>query len=258
MSLQGKIAVVSGASRGLGAGMALDLAQQGASVMLLYTSDSSASKVDALVTKITSLPHSPRAASCKADLSSLSAPDAVLSALDTWLGAEGKIDILINNAGTEINAPLGAITPESFAKVYDVNVRAPLLLTQALLPRLSTAGGAAARIINISSVGGRFGFPGMGLYCSSKAALEGLTRCWARELGGNGTTVNCVAPGPVQSDMLDNIPAELVAMQKAQTPVQNRLGTTEEVARIVTWLAGPEASWVSGQVISASGGWAMY
>ncbi|OHF02878.1 3-oxoacyl-(acyl-carrier-protein) reductase [Colletotrichum orchidophilum] len=223
--------------------------------MLLYTSDTSAQKVDALIAEITSLPQSPSAVGCKADLASETAPSTVLSALDAWLGPESRVDILINNAGTELNAPLGTISPADFAKVYDLNVRAPLLLTQALLPRLAPAG---ARIINVGSVGGRQGFPGLGLYCSSKAALEGLTRVWARELGRNGTTVNCVAPGPVQSDMLDKIPKALVEMQKRQTPVENRTGTVEEVARIVTWLASPESSWVSGQVISASGGWAMY
>lgn len=227
--------------------------------MLLYTSDSSAAKVDALIARIASLPHPPHAASCKADLSSPAAPSAVLSALTTWIGGGGdeppaKVDILVNNAGTEVNAPLVSITTDDFAKVYDLNVRAPMLLTQALLPRLNPN----ARIVNISSVGGRAGFVGLGLYCSSKAALGGLTRCWARELGSDGTTVNCVAPGPVRSDMLDDIPAEIVDMQKSQTPVQKTVGTTEEVARIVGWLASKEASWVSGQVISASRGWAMY
>ncbi|OLN81022.1 L-xylo-3-hexulose reductase 3 [Colletotrichum chlorophyti] len=274
--LTGKTAIVSGASRGLGAAMALELATQGASVtlpppqsrawmgirsltcvrqvMLLYTSPSSTPKVEALLSQIASLPHSPAAKSFKTDLASPDAPSEVLSALDAWLGPSAPVHILVNNAGTELNAPLGGITPSSFARVYDLNVRAPLLLTQAVLPRLAPA----SRIINVGSVGARQGFPGLGLYCSSKAALEGLTRCWARELGGNGTTVNCVAPGPVQSDMLDNVPKELVEMQKRHTPVQHRLGTVEEVARIVAWLAGSESSWVSGQVISASGGWAMY
>ncbi|KAK2775769.1 3-oxoacyl-(acyl-carrier-protein) reductase [Colletotrichum kahawae] len=255
MSLKGKVAIVTGASRGLGAGMALELAQKGASVMLLYTSDSSTPQITALLPQIASPPHSPPATSCQADLPVPSPPSTVLAALSAWPAAEaGKLDILINSAGTELNAPLGSITPSDFASVYDLNVRAPLLLTQALLPHLNPR----ARIINISSVGARAGFAGLGLYCSSKAALEGLTRCWARELGGDGTTVNCVAPGPVKSDMLDNIPREIVEMQMAQTPVEGRVGSVEEVARIVGWLAGEEAAWVSGQVVSASGGWAMY
>ncbi|TDZ37335.1 L-xylo-3-hexulose reductase [Colletotrichum spinosum] len=255
LPLKNKVALITGASRGLGAGMALTLASEGASVMLIYTSASSTPKVESLISEITSLPHTPLATSVRTDLSSPSAPSTILSALKSWLGESFALDILINNAGTELNAPLGTITTDDFAKVYDLNVRAPLLLTQALLPHLATRN---ARIINISSVGGRFGFPGLGLYCSSKAALESLTRCWARELGGNGTTVNCVAPGPVQSDMLDKIPKGIIEMQKRQTPVENRLGEVDEVAAIVAWLAGEKSSWVSGQVISASGGWAMY
>src|SRR5262249_54078560 len=112
-----------------------------------------------------------------------------------------------------------------------------------LLPRF---GEANNRIINIGSVGGRFGFNALSIYCSSKAAIEGFTRCWACELGANGTTVNQVNPGPVQTEMLDNIPKELIAMQKQQTPVENRVGTVEEIARIVAWLASPDSSWISG------------
>lgn len=88
--------------------------------------------------------------------------------------------------------------------------------------------------------------------------MEGLTRCWAAELGKNGTTVNAVNPGPVQSEMLDNIPKDIVDMQKAQTPLQNRVGTVEEVAAVVCWLSGEDSRWVTGQTINASGGWTMY
>ena len=88
--------------------------------------------------------------------------------------------------------------------------------------------------------------------------MEGLTRCWAAELGKNGTTVNAVNPGPVQSEMLDNIPKDIVEMQKAQTPLQNRVGTVEEVAAVVCWLAGDDSRWVTGQTINVSGGWTMY
>jgi 3-oxoacyl-[acyl-carrier protein] reductase len=130
-----------------------------------------------------------------------------------------------------------------------------MLMTQAVLPHLCASGG---RIINISSVGARYGFKNLSAYCSSKAALEGMTRCWAAELGGEGHTVNAVNPGPVQSQLLENIPKEIVEMQKAQTPVQNRIGTVDDVAQVVAWLASEESRWVSGQVISASGGWAMY
>jgi 3-oxoacyl-[acyl-carrier protein] reductase len=175
--------------------------------------------------------------------------------LKSWRGEDKiKVDILVNNAGTELNKKLGNILPGDFEAVYNLNVRGPLLLTQALLPYMPPA----SRIINIGSVGARAGFASLGLYCSSKAALEGLTRCWAAEFGHNGTTVNCVNPGPVQSDMLDNIPKDIVEGQKKGTPVENRLGTKEEVADVVAWLAGPDSRWVTGQSLSVSGGWAMY
>lgn len=159
------------------------------------------------------------------------------------------IDILVNNAGVDIVRPLADITAADIDFVYGVNVRGVVLLTQALLPHFNAGG----RIINIGSVGARAGFKAMSLYCSSKAALEGLTRCWAAELGDDGTTVNCVNPGPVPSAMLDGVPPEIVAMQKASTPVQNRLGTVAEIADVVGALAGRDGAWVSGQVISASG-----
>ncbi|KAM7211158.1 3-ketoacyl-acyl carrier protein reductase [Rhypophila decipiens] len=261
LKLQGKVAIVTGASRGLGAAMALELASHGAAVMLVYTSDSSTELVNKMIDNIYSMDipsdyKEGRARGCKVDLSDINAPETILVELDEWLGPNYHVNILVNNAGVEVVKPLGEISPEDYAKVYDLNVRAPLLLTQALLPRFNPAGNN--RIINIGSVGARKGFPKLGLYCSSKAALEGLTRCWAAELGGNGTTVNQVNPGPVQSEMLENIPKEIVDLQKMQTPLQNRLGTPEEVARVVAWLASDESSWITGQVISASGGLEMY
>lgn len=169
-----------------------------------------------------------------------------------WRGgpATTQVDILVNNAGVERVRALGDITAADFAAVYDVNVRGVLLVTQAVLPHLRAPGG---RVVNIGSVGARAGFRDLSLYCSSKAALEGLTRCWAAELGGRAVTVNCVNPGPVQSEMLANIPPAIVDAQKAATPLENRLGTVQEVADIVAALAGRDGAWITGQVISASG-----
>ncbi|KAK0630215.1 hypothetical protein B0T17DRAFT_489236 [Bombardia bombarda] len=255
MILSGKVAIVTGASRGLGAGMALELASKGASVMLTYTSESSTKRVEDLISQISSLPGAPKARGCKSDLTKINGPKAVIAELDAWLGLGSCVDILVNNAGVELNRSLGEIELDDYNQIFDLNVRAPILLTQALLPRFSKANN---RVINIGSVGGRCGFAQLSLYCSSKAALEGLTRCWAMELGGNGTTVNQVNPGPVQTDMLDNIDKDLLEMQKKQTAVGNRFGTVDEIAKVVSWLASPDSSWISGQVISASGGYAMY
>ena len=131
-----------------------------------------------------------------------------------------------------------------------------MLLLQEVIPHLPPSGGG--RIINIASVGAREGFKGLSLYCSSKSALEGMTRCWAEELGDDGHTVNAVNPGPVQSDMLDNIPEDIKQRQMVVTPMQRRFGTVQEVAGIVAWLASEDSQWVTGQAISASGGYAMY
>ncbi|KAL1874389.1 hypothetical protein VTK73DRAFT_362 [Phialemonium thermophilum] len=255
LSLQGKTAIVTGASRGIGAVIALDLASRGADVCLTYVSDKSGEAVTKLAARIRSLPHRPVAQVCQADLSTLDGPQRVV---DKFLKSDGSkerpLHILVNNAGVERVKSLAECTVEDYDAVYNLNVRGVILMTQAVLPYLQPAG----RIINISSVGARAGFANLSLYCSSKAALEGLTRCWAAELGHNGTTVNAINVGPVQSDMLNNIPKEIVQRQKETTPVENRLGTAEEVARLVAWLAGDESGWISGQAISASGGWAMY
>lgn len=168
--------------------------------------------------------------------------------------AYDRIDILINNAALQITKSLSEISVEEYTRLYDVNVRGVMLLTQAVLPHLRAPG----RIINISSVGARAGFAELSLYTGSKAALEAMTRSWAAELGGDGTTVNAVAPGPVKSEMLEGIPEAIVKAQVEGTPVEKRVGTAEEVSAVVCWLAGEESGWVSGQTLNLSGGWSMY
>ncbi|KAL9105401.1 MAG: hypothetical protein Q9227_009419 [Pyrenula ochraceoflavens] len=251
-TLTNKVAIVTGSSRGLGAAMALNLAQRGAKVVITYTSPSSSSKASDLISQIRSLNNGSAAIAVQADLKLLDSPSKIVKATTDAFGP--KIDILVNNAGVEQANSLKDITPEDYSSVYDLNVRGVIFMTQAVLPHLR----APARIINTSSVGARQGFPHFSLYVSSKAALEGLTRVWADELGGDGTTVNAVAPGPVQSDMLDNLPKELIDIQKKQTAVQRRVGTSEEVASTVGWLAEGTSSWVSGQTINLSGGYSMY
>jgi 3-oxoacyl-[acyl-carrier protein] reductase len=208
--------------------------------------------MEALIEKIDGLGNGSQAIKIKADLRDPSVPQQILE--QTFQAFGTGVDILVNNAGAELVKPLQDITVEDFASVYNLNVRGPLLMTQAVLPYLRRPG----RIINISSVGARYGFKDLSGYCSSKAALEGLTRCWAAELGAAGHTVNAVNPGPVQTQLMENIPKEYIEMQKSQTPVENRIGTVDDIAQIVAWLASEESRWISGQVLSASGGWAMY
>ncbi|KAI8651352.1 hypothetical protein NCS55_01379400 [Fusarium keratoplasticum] len=253
-TLKGKVAIITGGSRGLGAGFAFELARRGAKIVATYTSPNSEKLVEELSAKIASLDPPSQCVGVRADLRE---PDSAKKIIERAISAFGpQIDILVNNAGAELVKHHTDITPADFDYIYRLNVLAPLLLLQATKPYLPSAGGG--RIINISSVGARYGFKGLSLYCSSKAALEGMTRCWAAELGEEGHTVNAVNPGPVQSEMLDNIPQDIVAMQKAQTPAGNRLGSVDDVAQIVAWLASEESRWVTGQCLSASGGWVMY
>ncbi|KAH6715634.1 hypothetical protein BKA61DRAFT_643334 [Leptodontidium sp. MPI-SDFR-AT-0119] len=252
LPLANKVAIVTGSSRGLGAGIASELCRLGAKVVITYTSPSSSKSVDELIQRIQNLNNGGDAIGVRADLREPSASQIIVEATLTNFGP--NIDILVNNAGVELVKPLQDVTIADFSHVYDLNVRAPLLLTQAVLPHLRAPG----RIINLGSVGARAGFKNLSVYCSSKAALEGLTRCWAAELGAHGHTVNCVNPGPVQTQLMENIPKETIEMQKASTPLQNRIGTVDDIAQIVAWLAGDGSRWVTGQVVSASGGWAMY
>ena len=182
----------------------------------------------------------------------MKAPDQIVEATRSAFG--DSIDLLVNNAGYQVSRTVAENTIEDYAATFDLNVRAVFLLGKAVLPHLRSPG----RIINISSVGARAGFPGQSLYTSSKAALEGLTRSFAAELGPAGHTVNCVNPGPVPTDLLTGVPQEIIDSQKSSTPMQNRLGTPDDVAQIVAFLAEEGSRWVSGQCINASGGWTMY
>ena len=208
--------------------------------------------MDELVERIEQLQNGSAATKVKADLREVDAPQKIVQATRSAYG--DHIDILVNNAGCELVKGLGDISADDFSYVYDLNVRAVLLMSKAALPYLRAPG----RIINVSSVGARLGFKDLSLYCSSKAAVEGMTRCFAAELSPQGHTVNAVAPGPVQTDVLDGIPKDIVEMQKKSTPVEYRQGTTDDIAQIVGFLSEENSRWITGQAISASGGFSMY
>ncbi|KAJ5128279.1 Short-chain dehydrogenase/reductase SDR [Penicillium atrosanguineum] len=245
---QSNLAIVTGSSRGIGAGITWELARRGANTTASVLPKSLGLRS---ANSLISRPHGPARPTCQRPR----APRRSFQSSSLTLASDDfQIHILVNNAATEMVSNMQSVTLEDYNKVFNLNVRGLMLMTQAVVPYLAPKG----RIINLSSVGARSGFKDVSIYSASKAAVESFTRTWASELGGDGTTVNAVAPGPVPSDMLDNIPKEIVDMQKTTTPIEQRLGTTEEIASILGWLAGPDASWVSGQVICASGGWSMY
>ncbi|KAF3918196.1 hypothetical protein ABW20_dc0105560 [Dactylellina cionopaga] len=232
--LADKVAIVTGGSRGLGADMAVALAKAGAKVAIIYTSQKSTATANDIVNQINSLDinsnsQSPSALAIQADLCDPSSFPKIISQSITLSPESSTVNIIVNNAAIQIGLPVSEITEKEFTDTYTLNVLAPMLLLKAALPHLAPN----SRIINMSSVGGRSGFGGLSLYCSSKAALEGLTRSWAGELGGNGTTVNAIACGPIQTDMLDSIPEKIKGRQKEDTPVEQRFGRKDEVSDVV-------------------------
>lgn len=253
-SLHGKVAIVTGAARGIGASIAVDLARRGAKVCITYTSKTSEAKTQVLVAQVKQLTNGADMIAVRADAADEHSPKHIVEQTTRAFGND--IDILVNNAAIVILPELGRITMADFDRVHHINVLHPLLLAQAILPHLRKPG----RIVNVSSVGARIGVPQMALYSSSKASLEGLTRALAAEFGDKveGTTVNAIAPGPIVSEMLDDIPDRVKNTQRDATPVAKRFGEPQEIANTVAWLVSPEASWISGQVINVSGGWTMY
>ncbi|KAK2601790.1 hypothetical protein QQS21_004674 [Conoideocrella luteorostrata] len=183
-TLSDRVAIVTGASRGIGHGITWELAKRGAKVTAVYESPNSLKAIDELVETVASLKNGSQCIGVQADLREPSS--GALIVRQTVAAFGHHIDILVNNAGTELVKPIQDISVEDFDSVYHLNVRAPMLLLQHVLPHLRAPG----RIINVGAVGARQGFKDLSIYCSSKAAIEGLTRCWAAELGANEHTVN--------------------------------------------------------------------
>jgi 3-oxoacyl-[acyl-carrier protein] reductase len=190
----------------------------------------------------------------RADLRDADSPRQIVEATVSTYGPH--IDILVNNAGINKPTPIESLTQEDFSDMFDTNVRAAVFMTQAVLPHLRPQN---ARIINIGSTAARVGVPGISLYTSSKLAVEALTRSWAAELGDRGVTVNTVAPGSTQSDLLaSSADASDLNFEAQRTPVERRIGTPKDIAQVVAWLASDDSKWITGQCICASGGYRMY
>ena len=241
--LAGKVALVTGGSRGIGAAIAQRLAQEGATVLITYTKNKKAA--DDVITEITKQGQTAHA--FKADVSCEKETNALIEEVSK---ATGKIDILINNAGVWGTGPLESLTLESYDKIFDVNVKGVIATTVAALKLLPEGG----RIINISSVAAKVAMPGASVYSASKAALDHLTKIWAQELGPKGITVNGVAPGTTVTDMFHEAIAEDQHEGFIQKTALRRLGQVDDIAAVVAFLASKDGGWVTGQTIIADGG----
>ena len=247
MSLEGKVALVTGASRGIGAGIASELADQGASVVVNYAR--SAGPAEDLVAAITA--RGGRARAVRADVTD----DAALAKLFAETkAAYGRLDVLVNNAGWGEFRPLAEVDDEHYRRQFDLNVRALLFATRHALALFPERGG---RVVNVGSISGHSGMANCSVYAATKAAVEGATIALAAELGPRGITVNLVAPGPVETDLLRSaLQPGMAEHMAAMTPL-GRIGTPADVARVVAFLASDDAAWLTGQVIDAAGGMRM-
>lgn len=242
-SLQDKVAIITGASRGIGAEIAKAIAQAGASVVINYTNNRSAT--DLVVSEIKSLGGN--AISVRADVGD---SVEVKALFDTAITHFGKIDILINNAGTAIFKAIQDTSDEELDRIFAINVKGTFYCLREAATRLSNGG----RIINISSSVTRLILPTYGAYAATKGAVEQLTRVFAKEVGPRGITVNSISPGPTNTELFLEGKSEETIQRLAAMSALGRIGETEDIAKVVLFLASEGAAWVTGQNIGANGG----
>jgi 3-oxoacyl-[acyl-carrier protein] reductase len=243
--LQGKVALVTGASKGIGAAIARELAAQGASVVVNYSGDKAGA--EKVVTAINEAGG--KAISVQANLAD---PDSIGPLLAAVTREFGPISILVNNAGIYEFGPIEAVTPEHFHKQFNVNVLGLLLTTQAALKHFDPKGGS---IVNIGSVAAA-GIPSASVYSATKGALDSITVALAGELGLKQIRVNSLNPGMVETEGVHAagfIGSDFQKKTEAETPL-GRIGQPQDIASIVAFLASDDSYWVTGQTIKASGG----
>lgn len=240
--IEQKVAIITGSSHGIGAAIARRLASDGAAVVINYASNAAAA--DAVVSDIVNAGGT--AIAVQADVTR-SADIARL--FDETDRAFGRLDILVNNAGMGALMPLEEVDEATWDQVFALNAKAPLFVSKEAVKRLGQGG----CIINVSSSTTYFPIENTSIYAASKIVPRMYTEVLAKELGPRGITVNSVAPGPTAPGMFENAPEALKAKAAAMSPF-NRIGHPEDIASVVSFLAGPDARWMSGQHLLANGG----
>jgi len=241
--LAGKVALITGASKGIGAATALELASLGAKVVINYASDSK--PADELVQKI----GADNAIAIKANAGDVQEIERLVAETVAW---GGKIDILIPNAGLALMRTLEQTEEGDFQRTMDLNVKGPYFLAQKALPHMQPGGRVillSTSLCNFSSL-----TPNYLLYVTSKGAIEQMVRILAKDLGAKGITVNCVAPGPTATELFFQGKSEEVVKRIAGANPFGRIGEPAEIARAVAYFAGEGGSWVNGQVLRVNGG----
>jgi 3-oxoacyl-[acyl-carrier protein] reductase len=247
MSLHNQVAVVTGGSRGIGRAAALELAAQGARVLVNYQhSAAAAAEVARLIGEAGG-----EAVTFAADVSDEQAANRLIeAALERW----GRLDVLVNNAGITDDAPLLRLKPEQWHRVIETDLTSVFLCCRAALPAMRRQ--RYGRIVNVGSLAGLAGNVGQTNYAAAKAGLIGFTRALAREAAGDGITANVVAPGYIDTELVETVPA---AIKEWATGViaMRRFGSAEEVAAAIGFMASPRASYITGHVLTVDGGWVM-
>lgn len=245
--LNGKIALVTGAAKGIGRAIALSLAAEGAVVVVNY--NGSKERAEQVVEEIKALGADGMAYQC--NVADTKASDAMIKEV---IKTYGRLDILVNNAGITRDNLIMKMSEEDFDAVIDANLKGCFNTIKAVSRQMLKQ--RAGRIINITSVSGILGNAGQANYAASKAGIIGLTKTMARELASRGITVNAIAPGFVDTDMTQVLPASVKEAATAQIPL-GRFGKPEDIANMAAYLASEKASYITGQIISVDGGMAI-
>ncbi|MBI5279383.1 MAG: 3-oxoacyl-ACP reductase FabG [Burkholderiales bacterium] len=243
--VQAQVALVTGASRGIGAAIANELAQRGFKVVGTATTDDGAAKISSALAAF---------AGCRGARLDVNDAAACEALVDAIAQEAGGLHVLVNNAGITRDTLAMRMKDDDWDAVLDTNLKAVFRMSRAVMRTMMKQ--RYGRIVNITSVVGASGNPGQANYAAAKAGVAGMTRALARELGSRGITVNCVAPGFIETDMTASLPEEQQKALLGQIPL-GHLGKPADVAHAVAWLASPQAGYVTGQEIHVNGGMYM-